>query len=252
MGWFFLIGLAVAILLLVSGNGLGFLAALAVTFVVLVIWWIVRSLKEQHERDAWVNELEKAHGLQAQFAKESDVLSEKLQHGEKVSPEAQEHYEQTYNALMPLLRVHSHTSDRRLQEVREEQGDYSKQPGIVEACENMHKCVIEGIAKQHLPEMLADAKQTLEQVGAESGRTQELLGQWESLYSVLQEKVAAGDIASEGIKNSLNQILSVSKELFPLLPDHQIDELQTRFGTLTESLKARAAALMAKGAAGHA
>jgi len=252
MGWFFLIGLAVAILLLVSGNGLGFLAALGVTFVVLVIWWIVRSIKEQHKRDAWVDELEKTHGVQAQFAKESDVLSEKLQKGEKVSPEAQEHYQQTYNALMPLLRVHSHAFDRRLREVREEQGDYSKQPGIVEACEGMHKCVIEGIAKQHLPEMLADAKQTLEQVGAESGRTQELLGQWESLYSVLQEKVAAGDIASEGIKNYLNQILSVSKELFPLLPDHQIDELQTRFSTLTGNLKARAAAMMAKGASGHA
>lgn len=252
MGWFFLIGLAVAILLLVSGNGLAFLAALAVTFVVLVIWWIVRSIKEQRQRDAWVNELEKTHGLQAQFAKESDVLSEKLQNGEKVSPEAQEHYEQTYNELMPLLRTHSQTFDRRLREVREEAGDYSKQPGIVEACEGMHKCVVEGIARQHLPEVLAEAKQTLEQVGAETGRTQELLGQWESLYSVLQEKVAAGDIASEDIKNYLNQILSVSKELFPLLPDHQIDELQSRFSTLTGSLKARAVALMAKSAAGHA
>jgi hypothetical protein len=252
MGWFFLIGLAVAILLLVSGNGLAFLAALGVTFVVLVIWWIVRSIKGQRERDAWVDELEKTHRLQAQFAKESDVLSEKLQNGEKISPEAEKHYEQTYNELMPLLHLHSHTFDRRLREVREEAGDYSKQPGIVEACEAMHKCIIEGIAKQKLPDVLAEAKQTLEQVGAESGRTQELLRQWESLYSVLQEKVAAGDIASEDIKSYLNQILSVSKELFPLLPDHQIDELQTRFSALTGNLKARAAALMAKGAAGHA
>src|SRR5208337_1580788 len=104
---------------------------------------------------------------------ESDVLSEKLQKDEKVSPEAQEHYEQTYSALMPLLRTHSQNFDRRLREVREEQGDFSTQPGIVEACEGMHKAVTEGIARQNLPEVLDKAKQTLEQVGAQTGRTQE-------------------------------------------------------------------------------
>jgi hypothetical protein len=252
MGWFFLAGLVISILLLWYGYGLGFLAVFGTTLLVLIVWGIGRSIRSQRERDRRVDELEKTNRLQSQFTKESDVLCEKLQNNEAVSREAEHHFEQTYKELMPLLRAHSYTFDRHMQETREEAGDFSKQPGVVEICEGMYKHVVAGIARQKAPAVLAHAKETLEHLGTETGATQELLRRWESLYSVLQEKISAGEIASEAVRNYLNQILSVSKELFPLLPDHQIDELQARFSTLTGNLKARAVAQMAKGAVGQA
>jgi len=252
MGWFFLIGLVISILLMWRGSWIASFGAFGLTLLVSVVWGIGNSIRSRNERNKLVEELEKTGSLQSQFARESDVLSGKLQNHENVSPEAEEHYRQTYNELIPLLRRHSHVFDRRLKETREEAGDYSKPPGVVETVESMYKAVVAGIARQKAPQVIAQAKETLKQLGTETGVTKELLGRWESLYSVLEEKIAAGQIASPDVKDYLNQILTVSKQLFPMLSDHQIDELQARFSTLTGNLKAKAVAQMAKGAVGQA
>jgi hypothetical protein len=65
----------------------------------------------------------------------------KLNNEEQISAEAEKHYEQTYNQLMPLLRSHSYTITSRIKRSREEEGDYSEVPDIVKACEGMYEHV---------------------------------------------------------------------------------------------------------------
>jgi len=77
--------------------------------------------------------------LWRQFSKEHGVLRAKIENEESVSPEAAKHYKQTYNQLIPLLRVHGHIIDQHIKKESEEEGDYSTPLGSVEVVQKAYR-----------------------------------------------------------------------------------------------------------------
>lgn len=144
---------------------------------------------------------------------------------------------------MPLLRAHGSTLDSRVDRAFEEEGDYSKHPGVVKIFEDMYRYVTSGIAGQKISDLIVEQTELLTTIGGRSGIAQELIEKWESLYATLRQKVNTDDPASEDIKKYFEHLLVVSKGLFPLLPQPQIDEFQGRVSTLISDLRSRALAL---------
>src|SRR5271163_793573 len=204
MGWFFLIGLALSLLSLYLGSRIGFGAVLVGTLFVLVVWAFAKKVKERREDRRTADEIEETGRLLEQFRKESNILLSKLRGEETVSAKAAEHYKETYDRVLPLLKRYGWRLDAVRSEQRREEGDYSgDHEGIVKSVEKMFEAVRSGIdgqaALQALPKTMLDM--------------------WESYYSMLLEKVNSDDVGPQEVKPLFELLTNLSTQLFPLLPD---------------------------------
>jgi hypothetical protein len=224
MRWFFLIGLALSLLVLYLGSRIGFGAVLVATLFVLMVWGAVRKIKERKECRLVAEEIEETGRLLEHFRKESTVLLNKLRSEESVSPKAAEHYKETYHRVLPLVKKHGWRLDSMRTQQRQEEGDYGDHLGIVEGVEETFKVVRSGIDRQ---------------AGLESLGKKALLDLWECEYSLLLEKVNSDEVAPQELKELFEQLSEVSTLLFPRLPDSQVQQLEGRFLDLTEQFKAR-------------
>ena len=105
-----------------------------------------QALREEEDKQRLAqDELQKTSRLLSEFAKESDVLTNKLRNAEEISPTAAKHYEYTYNTLMPLLWTHRGILLSHFRQIRQEEGDYSEAPDLVKECEVKYKRITEQI-----------------------------------------------------------------------------------------------------------